>query len=242
MRQHAAISGTSWDKTSMIADYGENATYDGNGNILSYIRKGTGTSLQMDRLAYLYNRSSNGWLLNNQLQYVKDTVATSTYAGDLTTQAADNYTYDKIGNLTKDVTTAITNIDWSVYGKIQTIYKGTGNLVYTYDASGHRVSKTLGTSTTWYVRDAQGNALGVYDNSNSTITWKEQQLYGSSRLGLWTPNLNVGTGNTSTPNTEYGIAGRKYYELNNHLGNVVTTISDKRLQPAPTSLHCYYLM
>jgi RHS repeat-associated protein len=42
----------------------------------------------------------------------------------------------------------------------------------------------------------------------------------------------VGTGNTSTPNTEYGIAGRKYYELNNHLGNVVTTISDKRLQPA----------
>ena len=232
MRQHAAISGTSWDKTSMIADYGENVTYDGNGNILSYIRKGTGTSLQMDRLAYLYNRSSNGWLLNNQLQYIKDTVATSTYAGDLTTQAAGNYTYDKIGNLTKDVTAAITNIDWSVYGKIQTIYKATGNLVYTYDASGHRVSKTLGTSTTWYVRDAQGNALGVYDNSNSTITWKEQQLYGSSRLGLWTPNLNVGTGNTSTPNAEYGIAGRKYYELNNYLGNVLTTISDKRLQPA----------
>jgi RHS repeat-associated protein len=56
--------------------------------------------------------------------------------------------------------------------------------------------------------------------------WKEQHLYGSSRLGVWSPDINV----SSTPGyTAWPYLGLRQYELTNHLGNVLATISDKKL-------------
>src|SRR6185437_1372476 len=93
--------------------------------------------------------------------------------------------------------------------------------------AGERVSKTAAGLTTYYVRDAQGNTLAVYDNAHTNLNWKEQELYGSSRLGMWAPNENLTTNNSLAI---WDTTGHKEYELDNHLGNVLATISDKRLQ------------
>ena len=113
--------------------------------------------------------------------------------------------------------------------------------------SGQRIKKTFdrggtaGFTTTYYVRDAQGNVMGVYNNDQppaaSTYSWQEQHLYGSSRLGMITPNLSI-PGGQPLGNDSYlasndpianGVAGKRLYELSNHLGNVLATISDKKI-------------
>ena len=151
------------------------------------------------------------------------------------------------GNLTKDVKEGIDSIYWNVYGKIASIKKQDTTIFYGYDASGNRISKTVtkpGSSlTTWYVRDASGNVMSVYtrgDNSQNggNLTQAETHLYGSSRIGFFKPNLNVEmpsiTRKINLPGVESGYflsfeRGRKVYELTNHLGNVVTTVSDRRI-------------
>jgi RHS repeat-associated protein len=206
-------------------DYDETFTYDGNGNILSVNRSGSGTGSQKDVMSYKYNLDANGRLTNNQLRYLNGTAAASNIAGN---QADNNYKYDKIGNLVTDVQAGITGITWSVYGKIQSIAKGpTSSITYSYDVAGNRVSKTADGLTTWYVRDAQGNSLAVYDNAGGAVNWREQQLYGSSRLGMWQPNVNLSSGD---PQVAWQTVGLKQYELSNHLGNVMVTLTDKRLQ------------
>jgi len=71
------------------------------------------------------------------------------------------------------------------------------------------------------------NSLAVYDNANGTANWREQQLYGSSRLGMWRPNVNLAVANGSSVWNSYGL---KFFELSNHLGNVMAVISDNRVQ------------
>src|SRR6185437_11428048 len=188
MRRHQGISGTSWDKSSISLNYQENITYDGNGNILTYGRNGAAPTAQtIDSLTYNYTLS-NGRPTTNKLNYIQDAIANSLYTGDLTNQThLTNYRYDPIGNLIYDAQSLITgndgvnSITWSVYGKILSIYKTTGTISYAYNPAGERVSKTAAGLTTYYVRDAQGNTLAVYDNAHTNLNWKEQELYGSSR-------------------------------------------------------------
>jgi YD repeat-containing protein len=57
--------------------------------------------------------------------------------------------YDPLCNLVKDDAEKITNIDWSVYGKILSITKASTTarpvqkINYGYDASGNRISKIV---------------------------------------------------------------------------------------------------
>lgn len=246
MRQHTGISGTSWDRHSITPNYQENVTYDGNGNILTYGRNGAApTSQTIDSLTYNYSHSGNR-LINNRLNSINDAIANSNYSLDLTNQTnPTNYRYDAIGNLIYDAQSGITgndgvnSITWSVYGKILNIYKTTGTISYTYNPAGERVSKTVADVTTFYIRDAQGNTLALYDNKSSNVNWREQHLYGSSRIGMWTPNINLSTGNSLTV---WDTTGHKQYELTNHLGNVLETVTEKRLQhtTSGTSID-YYL-
>ena len=119
-----------------------------------------------------------------------------------------------------------------------------------YDAMGQRIAKTVTNKnvttgdkfvTTYYVRDPQGNVLAVYehkhgDSDNGTFTLTEQHLYGASRLGMRKRDLALNATNTSeTPAT--------YYELTNHLGNVMAVISDEAstsAEPTVVSLTDYY--
>ena len=240
---------------ALSADYNERVTYDPNGNILTYLRNGKNSvnGTAMDELAYKYDYYDGNVRhtyipgqttipsdarLTNRLNRVSDH-AGGTYTEDIKSQNDNNYEYDEIGNLTKDVSEGITNIAWNVYGKIQSITKSSGTITYDYDASGNRISKTANGKTSFYVRDASGNVMGIYEKSNSLnngdLTLSELHLYGSSRLGIFNRSINV---QNTAPNTT-GIytfeRGNKIFELSNHLGNILATVSDKKLQHSTNS-------
>jgi RHS repeat-associated protein len=87
------------------------------------------------------------------------------------------------------------------------------------------------TKDVYYARDAQGNVMAVYEFDGTDLIWAEQHLYGSTRLGilnldepLW-PIDPDGDDNAST-----STLGLKYYELTNHLGNVMAVLSDNVYQ------------
>lgn len=237
----------------------ETFEYDANGNITFANRLGlrdstlTATSLAgMDSLKYNYVDT-----LNNRLTSVKDlysNTVNSWFTGDIdNNQAADNYDYDAIGNLTKDAAEGIATggITWNVYGKILSVTKTVSGVTttvnYTYEAAGNRISKavTVGgsTVTTWYVRDAQGNILGTYVHNDAStnsgnLSLIEQNLYGSSRLGFRRNIVNVQNvaSGISLPILIGGVPhtgkllnfsrGKKLFELSNHLGNVMVVLSD----------------
>lgn len=191
--------GNTWNSGTAGSRYKEDFSYDGNGNI-DTLKRANQNGVAMDFLRYQYERDLiTGRLKTNRLRQVLDDVAGSTGDFDLAAGQIDgNYRYDLIGNMIGDNQSRINNIDWSVYGKIRQITKSDNdNIAYSYDPSGNRVSKTTNTLNTYYVRDAQGNNLAVYDNEGGTLHWQEQSLYGSSRLGMWRPNLNLADGNAS---------------------------------------------
>ena len=252
----APYNGTTYWDPSKIGqnDYAETASYDGNGNILTYTRNGTVAGGQMDNLTYNYTRDVNGQLLNNKLGYIGDAANDGAYTTDIKNQPAGNYTYDANGNLIIDQQQNVGLIYWNAKGKVTQILQGppltqgpgTGTvypaIVYGYDPAGNRITKTtLGTNgssnTTHYVLDAQGKVLAVYRYNNSVSSfaggWAEQHLYGSGRLGMLQTNL---TALSSQPlaNDSYDASrdatieatGNRLYELNNHLGNVIAVVTD----------------
>jgi YD repeat-containing protein len=226
-----------------IDDYKERITYDPNGNIMGYTRNGTtqtGKQMAMDNMSYNYTAGTN------KLTHVNDAVSSGNYPEDIDDQAAGNYTYDAIGNMTGDAASGISNISWTVYGKIASITKSGGTISYTYDAAGNRVSKTVGTKTTVYVRDATGNVMALYEAIGTAAPKQaEVHLYGSSRLGIAmthdepAPGNNI-AGGYGTAKIATFIRGEKFFELTNHLGNVLATVSDKRIAVTTNGRLAYY--
>ncbi|GAA3919011.1 hypothetical protein GO495_21195 [Chitinophaga oryziterrae] len=234
-----------------LPDYKESISYDANGNILTYNRYGNkaAPNKQMDSLSYSYKTGTN------KLDFIKDDIADANYDNDIDNQSAANYDYDAIGNLIKDNAGSISNISWNVYGKIAAITKTDGTTIsYTYDVAGNRVSKTVNGVQTWYVRDAAGSVMSVYtkgDNAinNGAISQIETHLYGTNRLGINTLNTNVDTsiipetinlaGLGSGFNINF-IRGKKFFELSNHLGNVLATVSDRKISIFTGSVFDHY--
>ena len=130
-----------------------------------------------------------------------------------------------------------------MYGKISAIHKAGTDIFYTYDASGNRISKTVGNKTTWYVRDASGNVMGVYEkggtNNEGHLTLTELHMYGSSRLGVYNTKTDVSP-SAVQPDITIFERGDKFFELTNHLGNVLVTITDKRNQHVTNGALDYY--
>ncbi|AFC23402.1 polymorphic toxin type 44 domain-containing protein [Saprospira grandis] len=120
----------------------------------------------------------------------------------------------------------------------------------------------------YYVRDPQGNVLAVYQYNEENIALvddkdslhlDELHLYGSARLGILKKALALryrdesGTANwsirtlakTALAQSSYQQLelGRRRYELSNHLGNVLATVSDKSLgqDSSQTGQADYYL-
>ncbi|HEY0067708.1 MAG TPA: RHS repeat-associated core domain-containing protein, partial [Flavisolibacter sp.] len=253
MRQHT-VSG-SWSNAGIIPAYSESIAYDANGNILKYLRRGantTGNPLDMDSLTYKYNRGNDGRLVNNRLNHVRDQVSASNYTADIDDQSGDNYQYDYTGNLKRDAAEGIDSIRWTVYGKINRIVKGAAGTVidYGYDPAGHRTMKKVKVqdtlTTTYYIRDAQGNVLGIYSKKDAApLAWDEQDLYGSSRIGLWRWDTTVPQAPpvVGSNNHLYDslLIGSRSYEITNHLGNVVSIISDKKIGHDSSGTVNYYV-
>jgi RHS repeat-associated protein len=110
---------------------------------------------------------------------------------------------------------------------------------------------------TYYVRDAQGNVMATYERKlpktggtyKDQIKLKEQHLYGSSRAGMRQVDLlltakdytfnsynglllsGTNTAQVSNPASQTSfvrMVGQKVYEMANHLGNVLVTVTDGR--------------
>ncbi len=201
-----------------LDDYQEALSYDANGNILTYKRNGSGGNVNLNNYSYTYQNGSN------RLIALKNAVDNKTSA----------YGYDAIGNVTKDEKQDVVKNTWNVYGKLQKVEKKDGKIItYSYDASGNRISKLVGDTTEIYVRDAGGNVLLTYQQNrlvnSGHISIKEFYKYGSSLLGIKKRVVDV-SDLKDAPTIENDITGEDEYYLYDHRGNVIGSVSDKKLQ------------
>ncbi|MEL6562274.1 MAG: RHS repeat-associated core domain-containing protein, partial [Bacteroidota bacterium] len=126
------------------------------------------------------------------------------------------YEYDAIGNLVRDNAENLT-IDWTAYGKVSSITKDNGDVTaFKYDPEGNRIEKKVAVGgnavTTHYLRDASGNVMATYKDTELI----EQPIYGSDRLGLYLGKSAI---------SELQL-GNRQYELKNHLSNVLAVVTD----------------
>ena len=145
-----------------VAAFATDYTYDANGNIETLKRNNENGDL-MDDLTYGYEEF-NGRKIKNRLKQVAESVTTQ--FGDtkdiIGNRNYDVYSnYDKIGNLIKDeayewfdtnvLYKVITDIEWTVSGKIKTIsetvkdgvnIKQLKHIAFEYDPLGNRIKKT----------------------------------------------------------------------------------------------------
>jgi YD repeat-containing protein len=272
-----------------IADFHNRYTYDWDGNIQSLLRYGNSTSSSpatvMDSLTYDYPS-----IHDDKLVDVYDAAANA-YTNDIAYNVAPTlggrYTYDPIGNLTKDLMNGHTAIGWNLYNKVVGVTTPNfSGMTFEYDGAGNRVAKhlitddqmTRTTKDEYYVHDAQGNILATYRGNTikstaaATNYWDfalaSHDIYGSSRLGQkGYYGLELGESIDSAsyvfdtlrmqrglpwyslefqdpirPDSVhiYGstftgmyyakhVTGLRQYEVTDHLGNVLATLSDKRL-------------
>jgi RHS repeat-associated protein len=245
-----------WGNGSTYANkYFNRFTYDANGNILTQ-RRNDANGGAIDSLRYHYAKDQNGNLIQNRLYHVNDAVPSSSFSDDIDDQGiykpgiatinfGNNYNYDEIGQLRKDSAEGVQKITWTAFNKVKTVTRYSGsirkNLVFDYDAIGNRTAKhvfnnnNIEESTTYYIKDLQGNIMSIYDkelnssNAVASYTQIENDLYGSKRVGMETTVLEMIAPPPIDTSIFSRILGYKYYEMTNHLGNVLATISDKKI-------------
>jgi hypothetical protein len=191
-----AMSGQKFRVTGMA--------YDPNGNIQSMHRyDGNGIHTNLFSYDYDYNHGKN----NNQLKSVSGYV--------------NAYTYNKIGQMVGEdkVEGDDHYVEYDVTGKVVKVFSDSAKtklkIQNLYDDRGFRLAKrnyawkndtNVLKRTTWYVRDASGNVLSIYEKNDSTgqLTETEVPIYGSGKLGTYYPQQD----------------GSTAYEITDHLGNV----------------------
>ena len=176
--------------THGTGDYTEKVTlYDKNGNIKALQRYG---NVLIDNLTYTYS--------GNQLTKVED--ATGNAAGFSNgASAANEYTYDNNGNLTKDSNKGITNIAYNCLNLPSRVTFSDGStIVYTYAADGTKLRTVHTISGTSTQKDYCANV--VYENGVQKMLLTEE---GYVDLSVSTPAY--------------------YYYLKDHQGNNRVVVS-----------------
>src|SRR5690606_24268303 len=127
-----------------------------------------------------------------------------------------DYKYDTLGRLITDPAEDIDQINWNVSNKVTAIIKTLDteadqnvNLRFGYGPMGNRTLKIVEKKDasgnllpekdwkrTWYVLDAQGNPIAVYEyqkdsNGVDHLVLKELTIYGADRLGTKNQNIMV---------------------------------------------------
>lgn len=245
-----------WPPSSKIPDYESSFSYDGNGNILSLKRNGIASVPDMDDFTYNYPFGNNRLgHVDDAVPAANYPINPNdpNAVADLDDQSPGNYRYDHNGNLIEDQGEGLDHIGWNVQGKVDSIHKTNGDILrFTYAADGNRVVKQFNDVKTVYIRDAGGNVLATYEvrpaihqgQPYEKVTNTAQYLYGSKRLGEFRSDLCLSPecyqgpssagGGGGTPflyvgPDKYRTRGQRRYELSNHLGNVLATISDRKL-------------
>jgi RHS repeat-associated protein len=153
---HFTHNGTAWVNTNNYSE--SNITYDFNGNIKTYTRRGLtapATFGIIDQLTYTYGDAARPDRLTN----VSD--AGSAAKGFKFTSGAAAYTYDLNGNLTQDNHKSL-SFQYNYLNLPNYITNpGGSEITITYTADGEKLSKTSPTETRNYVSGIEylGNAL-----------------------------------------------------------------------------------
>ena len=153
--------------------FSENVTgYDKNGNIKGLQRYG-----QLSSAAYGMIDNLTLTLNGNQLNRVDDAVAASTYNGDFEfkngANAADEYSYDANGNLTKDLNKGISGITYNFLNLPNAVTFSDGSTItYTYGADGTKLRTVHKIGSTTTTTDYCGNV--VYENGVQKLLLTEE--------------------------------------------------------------------
>ncbi len=173
--------------------------YDKMGNILGLLRYGQISATEyglIDNLNLTYN--------GNQLQSVKDNATHSVYGSGMEFKDGANesveYTYDKNGNLTKDLNKNISAIEYNLLNLPSRVFFGGGNAVeYEYGADGSKLRTVHVANGITTTTDYCGNA--IYENGSLKLLLNE-------------------TGYVSFPDKKF------HFYLKDHLGSV-RVVADK---------------
>ncbi|KAA5535616.1 DUF6443 domain-containing protein [Paenimyroides baculatum] len=180
--------------------FAEDLTYDKNGNILSLKRYGMVDIDQPDKiddLTYLYE--------GNQLQSVTDSSSPTTSIGFQDgNKVGDDYIYDTLGNIITDKNKSISSISYNHLNlPYQVAFSNGGNIKFTYDSSGIRLSKKV---------QPNGGALITTDYMNGF-------QYENGTLQFF-PHTE-GYVKRNTDNTYLYV-----YQYKDHLGNIRLSYGD----------------
>jgi RHS repeat-associated protein len=203
--------------------------------------------LFQNRLYHVNDSITNRALVKDDI----DDEGTFTAKSD-TINDINNYRYDELGELKHDSQEEIDSITWTLYGKIKKIIRtdtsSKPDFEFNYDAIGNRISKIVkphGTSidnggtdiptqwtSTYYIRDAEGNIMTTYKlaapASASSFKVIERNMFGTSRLGTDNSQIELISA-LPTANPYVRTLGKKHYEASNHLGNVLTVFTDRKM-------------
>jgi RHS repeat-associated protein len=209
-------SGEATFTASPSSAFGIVNTYDVNGNLTMKSRTNEAGG-DLHTMDYIYDATPT----NNRLK-----ILTST------TEGVRNYVYDAAGRSIREHngSTTLRSMTYNPYDLVTEVKEYsqacTTDVVkarFYYNERGHRIKKevyntsvcSLSVSvTTWYVTDADGNVLSIYDNSSGTMIQTEIPIYGKGRIG-------------QARKTASTIAYT--YELTDHLGTVRATINRNKV-------------
>ena len=153
--------------------FSENVTgYDKNGNIKGLQRYG-----QLSSTAYGMIDNLTLTLNGNQLNRVDDAVTASAYNGGFEfkngANAADEYSYDANGNLTKDLNKGISGITYNFLNLPNAVTFSDGSTItYTYGADGTKLRTVHKIGSTTTTTDYCGNV--VYENGVQQLLLTEE--------------------------------------------------------------------
>ena len=153
--------------------FSENVTgYDKNGNIKGLQRYG-----QLSSTAYGMIDNLTLTLNGNQLNRVDDAVTASAYNGGFEfkngANAADEYSYDANGNLTKDLNKGISGITYNFLNLPNVVTFSDGSTItYTYGADGTKLRTVHKIGSTTTATDYCGNV--VYENGVQQLLLTEE--------------------------------------------------------------------
>ncbi len=179
------------EQMNINKEYG--VSYDANGNIQELNRTNTlGAPLNLN-----YNYIAN----TNKLQSVANFAS---------------YGYDELGQVIEQnrANGQSYYISYNTDGKVERIYsdaaKSNLRVSFAYDESGKRIRKTdhIHNIVTYYLYDASGMMVAIYDNGSGPVSQKELPIYGVGRIG-----------NYMKQNNNY------QYELTDNIGNVRVVIN-----------------
>lgn len=244
----------SWGTTGS-GKYQNSFQYDANGNIIFQMRADENGQI-FDFMTYRYNVNTSGEKIQNRLYHVNELSGLSglkvddiddqgLFISGVNINTANNYRFDAEGRLIYDKQEEIANIIWRMDGKIKEVVRTSGstkkNVSFDYDALGRRIAKHVYNSnnqlenSTYYLLDGSGTTLSIYernvDGLQQSVTYKqtERHLFGLERLGVLNEPVNT-LGSVPMVYSMVSVThkiGERAYELNNHLGNVLSVISDK---------------